>query len=176
MADPMSGDISWYSPDPRAVIPLSSFKPSRSLRRKLKRNVFHVTINTAFRKVVGMCADRADTWISSAIVDAYDRLHREGYAHSIESWHGDLLVGGLYGVALGGAFFGESMFSRETDASKVAFAHLVQRLLRNGFVLLDTQFINKHVQTLGAIEIPRSQYLNALREAIPLPTRFDDQI
>lgn len=175
MADPVTGDISWYSPDPRAVIPLASFKPARSLRRKLNGSVFNVTVDTAFREVITGCADRDETWISPAIIEAYAGMHMNGYAHSFEAWHGELLVGGLYGVAIGGAFFGESMFSRETDASKIAFAHLVQRLLRCGFVLLDTQFMNPHVETLGAIEIPRSDYLNALREAIALPVRFDGE-
>jgi len=166
MADPQSGVISWYSPDPRAIIPIETYSPSRTLRRTLRRGLFRVTLNSAFPDVIRGCAARDDTWISAEIIEAYGRLHDRGYAHSVEAWKEDRLAGGLYGVAVGGAFFGESMFSRVSEASKVAFAHLVDRLRRRGFVLLDTQFINDHVRQFGAIEVPRTRYLEMLARAL----------
>jgi leucyl/phenylalanyl-tRNA--protein transferase len=174
MADPSTGVISWYSPDPRAIIPFGSYIPSRSLRRTIRKGGFHVTVNVAFSDVITACAGRPDTWISPAIIEVYTLLHRAGHAHSIESWMDGALAGGLYGVSIGGAFFGESMFSRATDASKVAFARLVHILKHNGFVLLDSQFVNDHVATLGAIEIPRSEYLQMLGKALGVQAQFSD--
>lgn len=166
MAESREGEIGWFSPDPRAVFPLDGLVVSRSLRRTIRRGTFEVRVDTAFRHVVQKCAERAETWISDEILDVYSRLHDQGIAHSVESWAGDELAGGLYGVALGGAFFGESMFSAKTDASKVALVALVERLRRGGYLLLDTQFITPHLRRLGAVEIPRAAYLRALRRAL----------
>ena len=174
MADPLTGEVSWYSPDPRAIVPLDGFKASRSLRGKVKREVFTLRFNTACESVIRHCAERDETWISGEIVAVYARLHEMGYVHSVESWNGGLLAGGLYGIAIGGAFFGESMFSRETDASKVAMVHLVARLRERGFRLLDTQFMNDHIRQFGACEIPRPKYMRLLREALVLNTAFVD--
>ena len=174
MADPDSGVISWYSPDPRAIIPIETYTPSRNLRRTIRRGVFRVTLNSAFREVVAGCAAREDTWISAEIVEAYGRLHERGYAHSVEAWREDRLAGGLYGVALGGAFFGESMFSRESEASKVTFAFLVHHLRQRRFILLDTQFMNPHVLQFGAMEIPRTRYLEILAQALELPCSLNE--
>ena len=170
MADPQSGVISWYSPDPRAIIPIETYSPSRTLRRTIRRGLFRVTLNSAFCDVIRGCAARDDTWISAEIIEAYGRLHERGYAHSVEAWKEDRLAGGLYGVALGGAFFGESMFSRVSEASKVAFAYLVERLRRRGYILLDTQFINDHVRQFGAIEVSRTRYLEMLVRALDVHT------
>lgn len=174
MATHRTGRIEWYSPDPRAIIPLDGLHVSRSLRRTLNKNLFAVRINSAFERVMRACADRTDTWISEDIISAYTALHQRGFAHSVEAWYGEQLVGGLYGVAIGGAFFGESMFSRMTDASKVALVHLVERLQRRGFLLLDTQYITEHLRRLGAIELPRNAYLHLLSKAIAVNTSFLD--
>ena len=170
MADPETGVISWYSPDPRAIIPLDAFKISRSLKQVLARKVFDIKINTSFETVIGMCAERNETWISEEIKTAYNDLHFRGFAHSVESWQSGKLVGGLYGVSIGGAFFGESMFSTLPNASKVALVHLVERLRRQGFLLLDTQFMNEHLRQFGAIEIPRQEYLSLLANALDVNT------
>jgi len=172
MADSRACHISWYSPDPRAIIPLHTFKPARSLLQKVRKQIFSIRINAAFEQVIRGCADRDETWISEDIIQAYTHLHRRGLAHSVESWQHGKLAGGLYGVAIGGAFFGESMFSRVPDASKVAFVHLVMRLRERGFILLDTQFINDHVRQFGAREIARRDYLRLLKEAIAVDTSF----
>ncbi len=174
MAESRGGPVSWYSPDPRAIIPLESFRVSRSLRQKLRKNVFDLRIDTAFDRVIAACADREDTWISDEIIRAYTALHKGGYVHSVESWHRGILVGGLYGVAIGGAFFGESMFSRETDASKIALVRLVERLRARQVRLLDTQFMNEHVRQFGAVEIPRARYLVLLAEALAVDTSFTE--
>jgi len=174
MAESLTGRISWYSPDPRAILPLAGFRVSRSLRQKLRKNLFDVRINTAFREVIAACAGRSETWISPEIIRAYTALHAMGFAHSVEAWRDDRLAGGLYGVAIAGAFFGESMFTRETDASKVALVHLVERLRTRGFVLLDTQFVNDHVRQFGACEVPRSEYLGMLAAALSAKTSFLD--
>jgi leucyl/phenylalanyl-tRNA--protein transferase len=172
MADPEQGTIGWFSPDPRGVMELDAFKISRSLRQRIRQGVFDVRINRHFEQVVRACAERNETWISDVILRSYVGLHRLGYAHSVESWREGQLVGGLYGVAIGGAFFGESMFSRERDASKVALAALVERLTLVGFTLLDTQYLTPHLARLGAVEIPRDQYLKRLREAVTLERSF----
>jgi len=167
MADARSGDeIGWYSPDPRAVIPIDGLKVSRSLRQSIRKKIYAIQVNTSFEKVIRSCAEREDTWISEEIVKSYMKLHSLGFAHSVESWKGSELAGGLYGVSLGAAFFGESMFSRARDASKVALFYLVERLKDRGFVLLDTQFVTPHLIKLGAIEISRREYLLKLRRAL----------
>jgi len=172
MADSRSGPIWWYSPDPRAVIPLDGFKVSRSLRQRVRKGTYEIRMDTAFEAVVRACADREETWISDAIIRAYVALHREGFAHSVESWHNGVLAGGLYGVSLCGAFFGESMFTRETDASKVALVALVEHLRKRNFLLLDSQFINDHIKQFGTREIPRAEYLRELRTALKAETNF----
>jgi leucyl/phenylalanyl-tRNA---protein transferase len=169
MAEALDGAISWYSPDPRAIIPLDGVIVSRSLRRALRSHPFEIRVDAAFEKVVRRCSQRNETWISEPIILAYTELYRQGHAHSVESWESGELVGGLYGVSIGGAFFGESMFSSVTNSSKIAFVHLVQHLKNSGYVLLDSQFINDHVRTLGAIEIPRAEYLRRLAVAVELP-------
>lgn len=172
MADPdAGGEVFWYAPDPRAILPIGGLKLSRSLRQRLRRGTFTVTTDRAFRRVVDACAapaeGREQTWISGEIADAYTALHHEGTAHSVECWDASgVLAGGLYGVALGGAFFGESMFSCQTDASKVALAHLVAHLRARGFVLLDVQMHTDHLARLGVIEIPREAYERRLARAI----------
>jgi leucyl/phenylalanyl-tRNA--protein transferase len=172
MASSRTGEIHWYSPDPRAIIPLDSFKISRSLRKVVRKKTFDVRFDTVFEEVVRACAKRAETWISDEIVRAYVELHRRGYAHSIECWRAEKLAGGLYGVAIRGAFFGESMFSRERDASKVALVHLVERMKEGGMKLLDTQFITEHLRKLGTIETPRDEYLNLLAKALEAEASF----
>ena len=174
MADD-EGVLCWLAPDPRAVIELDAFKVSRSLRTAVRRGVFEVTINQTFSRVIEACADRSEgTWISAEMKEAYRRLHHVGFVHSVESWKDGELAGGLYGVAIGGAFFGESMFYRIPDASKVAMLHLVERLRKRGFELLDVQFLTDHLRRLGAVEIPRSEYEARLRRAIQLPCSFVD--
>jgi leucyl/phenylalanyl-tRNA--protein transferase len=166
------GEIYWFNPPKRGVIELDKLKISRSLQQTVKKNIFDIRINTAFKKVMQSCAARAETWISDEIIRAYYELHAFGYAHSVESWRDKELVGGLYGVAIGGAFFGESMFSAMTDASKVALVALVERMKARKFVLLDTQFITPHLQRLGAIEIPGEEYLRRLYAALKLERSF----
>jgi leucyl/phenylalanyl-tRNA---protein transferase len=174
MADSRTNAIRWYSPDPRAILPLDRLHVARSLRQTIKKNIFRITLDTAFDNVIHACAEREETWISEEIFRSYHELHRLGFAHSVESWHGGRLVGGLYGVALHGAFFGESMFSRMRDASKVALAALVERLREQKFKLLDTQFITPHLASLGAIEIPRDEYLSLLKHALKIKPTFID--
>jgi leucyl/phenylalanyl-tRNA--protein transferase len=175
MADE-DGEIYWYSPDPRAVIELDAFHVTRSLRKVIARRRYDISVDTAFAAVMQACADRAEgTWISADIVDAYCRLHALGYAHSVEARREGRLVGGLYGVALRGAFFGESMFFRETDASKVALAFLVERMQQRGFVLLDVQFMTEHLRQFGACEIPRQDYLRRLGQALTVSCSFVDR-
>jgi len=163
------GEIRWYSPDPRGIIPLDGFHASRRLSRLVRQGRFVIRVDTDFQAVIRACAERQDedgTWIDNEILDTYCMLHDRGIAHSIETWQNDQLVGGLYGVALGGAFFGESMFHRVTDASKVALVALVERLRERGFVLLDTQWVTDHLAQFGAIEIPRRRYLRLLEAAL----------
>lgn len=177
MAQSRNGPVSWFSPDPRAIIPLESFNIPRSLRKEMTREQYPVTIDKAFDEVIRECArERSmdETWISDEIVHVYSALHRMGFAHSVETWSGRWLCGGLYGVTIGGAFFGESMFSRLSNTSKIALVHLVGRLRERGYRLLDTQIINDHIRQFGAIEIPRAKYLELLESAISLPVRFTD--
>ena len=165
-------EIHWVDPRRRGVIPLDGFHISRSLRRSLLRGDYSVSIDTAFGKVVSNCADRPETWINPQIAALYAELYDTGYAHSLEVWQGSDLIGGVYGVALGAAFFGESMFSRRTDASKVALAWLVHRLRAGGFQLFDTQFLTPHLATLGAKEITRGEYHRILAAALERPAKF----
>jgi leucyl/phenylalanyl-tRNA---protein transferase len=174
MAESREGPLAWFSPDPRAIIPLETFRISRSLRRILQKGTFSVSTDRVFEQVMRACADREETWISEEIIKAYTALHTRGLAHSVECWRDDQLAGGLYGVAIGGAFFGESMFSRTRDASKVALVHLVTRLRERGYHLLDTQFLTPHLARFGALEIPRSRYLELLTEAVTAVTTFSD--
>lgn len=162
------GEIGWFSPDPRGVIPLDAFHVPARLARVVRSGSFDTRIDTAFEAVMRACGERPDdgTWISEEIVQSYLALFRLGLAHSVEVWRTGRLVGGLYGVALGGAFFGESMFHRETDASKVALVTLVDRLNRRGFALLDVQWVTSHLEQFGAIEIARTEYLRRLNVAL----------
>ena len=161
------GRILWFSPEKRGVIPLDDrFHVSKSLQKTIKRRPFEIRWDTAFHEVVRNCADRESTWIDKVILDSYRLLHRMGYAHSVECWDEDGLVGGLYGVSLGGAFFGESMFSYKTDASKVALVALVERLRGLDCELLDTQWMTPHLRQFGGYEIPREEYLDRLQRAM----------
>jgi leucyl/phenylalanyl-tRNA--protein transferase len=160
----------WVEPERRGVLPLDRFHISQSLRKQIRRQTFTVRVDSSFDQVIGACAargpSRASTWINGRIRTLYTQLYKMGCCHSIEAWRDGALVGGLYGVRLGGAFFGESMFSRETDASKVALVHLVARLNAGGFRLLDAQFVTDHLRQFGAIEVPRDDYHRLLDEAI----------
>ncbi len=172
------GEIRWYSPDPRGIIPLDTFHVPKRLQRVLRSGRFDIRLNTAFRSVIRECANRRDgdegSWIDHEIVESYCALHEQGYAHSLEVWQESRLVGGLYGVAVGGAFFGESMFHRVSDASKVALVSLVERLRARGYVLLDTQWVTEHLEQFGAIEIPRRRYLRMLDAALRVRATFVD--
>ncbi len=166
-------EIQWVDPRRRGILPLDGFHISRSLARRLRSGAFTVTADRAFTQVVEACAEREETWISHRIQALYEGLHALGHAHSVEVWAENRLVGGVYGVTLGAAFFGESMFSRVTDASKVALAHAVGGLQANGFRLFDTQFLTPHLASLGGIEIPRADYHKILAEALQHEARFD---
>jgi len=168
-ADPV---IHWVDPRRRGVFPLGGFHISRSLRRSLLRDDYHVTVNTDFTGTLRACADRDETWINAEIFALYQSLHAQGHAHSLEVWQDDALIGGVYGVVLGAAFFGESMFSRRTDASKIALAWLIHRLRAGGFALFDTQFLTPHLASLGAVEIPRAEYHRQLDAALRRPATF----
>ena len=169
-----NGEIAWFSPDPRAILPLETFHLPHGLRRVLKRSPFEIRVNTAFERVMRQCAARSETWINEEIVESYRNLHQLGHAHSVETWREGELVGGLYGVAVGGAFFGESMFHTVSNASKVALHALVERLRARGFSLLDTQWLTPHLQLFGAIEIPRKAYREMLAGCIDDPRTFLD--
>jgi len=164
--------IGWFSPDPRAIIPLDNFHVPHALGRVARKRVFEIKIDNAFREVIRACAQREDTWINREIIESYERLHELAYAHSVEAWSKSRLAGGLYGVAVGGAFFGESMFHRERDASKIALVALVEHLRKRKFALLDTQWLTPHLRQFGAIEIPRVHYLKMLKRAVELPRKF----
>jgi leucyl/phenylalanyl-tRNA--protein transferase len=169
------GEIQWYSPDPRGVLPLDGFHAPRRLLRVIRSGRFEVSTDRAFRQVMEACAaDRDDgTWISGEILESYCALHEHGLAHSVEAWADGELAGGLYGVSLNGAFFGESMFHRVSDASKVALWALVMRLRERGFSLLDVQWLTPFLERCGAVEIPRDEYLAALARALASDTHFD---
>jgi len=166
-------DIHWVDPRLRGVLPLDGFHVSRSLAKRIRSGRYRVSTDTVFKDVVEACADRGETWISQRIQASYIQLHAQGAAHSIEVWEGDRLVGGVYGVALGAAFFGESMFSRVTDASKLALAFMVHRLRAGGFRLFDTQFLTPHLASLGGREITRSEYHHLLADALKHRATFD---
>jgi len=170
-----NGEIGWFSPDPRGIIPLETFHVPARLARVVRQGRFEVHVDRGFETVMRACADRQDgdgTWINDEILEGYAALHRLGLAHSVEVWQGDALVGGLYGVHIGGAFFGESMFHRVTDASKVALASLVDRLRRRGFLLLDIQWVTPHLQQFGATAISKRRYLTLLARALERECSF----
>jgi len=170
------GTIYWYDPDPRTIMPLDGFHVSRSLQRRLRKGDFAVRYDTAFAEVMTKCAEpapgREETWISDELIEVYCQLYELGFAHSIETWMDDELVGGVYGVSIAGLFAGESMFSRRTDASKIALVHLVERLNQRGFCLFDVQFTTAHLKRFGAIEIPRAEYQRRLAEALTHDVTF----
>jgi leucyl/phenylalanyl-tRNA---protein transferase len=169
------GTVSWYRPPMRGILPVTDFHVPRRFLQFLRHCPFEVRWNTAFADVMRGCACREETWITDAILDSYQELHRLGFAHSAEVWREGRLMGGVYGVAIGGAFFGESMFSREPQASKTALVHLQWRLRERGFILHDTQWTTPHLAQFGGHEIPCAQYLDLLARAIRLPARFDDR-
>ncbi|EPE98911.1 leucyl/phenylalanyl-tRNA--protein transferase [Rhizobium grahamii] len=166
-------EIFWVEPDLRGVLPLDEFHVSKSLAKTIRRKPFDIRFNHDFDAVITACAaetgDRPSTWINQTIKTLYSTLHRIGHAHSVEAWDGDELVGGLYGVSLGSAFFGESMFSRRTNASKICLVHLVENLRAKGFTLLDTQFTTEHLKTFGAIDVPKDEYTHMLAAAMASP-------
>lgn len=164
-----SPDVFWVDPRRRGVIPLDGFHISRSLARRMRRGSIRASMDTAFEAVLDGCADRQETWINETIRQLMLELFRMGHAHSFEIWRDDELIGGMYGIALGGAFFGESMFSRATDGSKMALAFAVDHLRRTGFILFDTQFLTEHLASLGALEIARSTYRARLSQALEVP-------
>ena len=166
-------EIYWVDPKIRGILPLDGFHISKSLRKLIRKAPWRVSLDEDFPGVVQACADREETWINSQIFDAYLALHRGGFAHSVELWDGRDLVGGVYGVTVGAAFFGESMFSRRPNASKVALAYLVYMLREGGFTLFDTQFVTDHLASLGAIGIPRSDYRRRLRDAVSVEATPD---
>jgi leucyl/phenylalanyl-tRNA---protein transferase len=169
-------ELYWIDPKQRGILPLDGFHVPHSLRKTARRQVFEIRLDTAFREVMEGCAEpgpgRPDSWINEEILSLYTALHEARHAHSVEAWRKGKLVGGLYGVTIGAAFFGESMFSREKDASKVALVHLVARLKRGGFQLLDTQFVTRHLARFGVVEIPRQRYQELLQRAIAQPADF----
>ncbi len=170
-------EVFWVRPQSRGVVPLDAFHMPKSLRKTIRRALFEVRINIDFAGVIDACAEqrevRPSTWINAPIREAYVELHRIGHSHSVEAWRDGTMVGGLYGVTMGAAFFGESMFSNETDASKVCLAHLVERLRERGFLLLDTQFTTEHLKRFGAIDVPRRKYEKMLAEALKHTAIFD---
>jgi leucyl/phenylalanyl-tRNA--protein transferase len=175
MADEL-GEITWHFPVSRAVFSITNYKPKKSLKAYLKPEVFHWSINHAFEDVIRTCAqprsEHDGTWLTDELINAYLELHRQGFAHSIEVYQGNVLVGGLYGVQIGSAFFGESMFSMVPNASKVAFHHLMQLLKENNYMLMDSQYLNDHTEMLGAVEIPDFVFTALLKQARTLPNKF----
>lgn len=167
------GTIRWYSPDPRCVFDFEHFHVSRRLMRTYRQGIYELVVNRDFRGVMLACADRDSTWINEEILSLYCKLNQLGYAHSVEAYYEDQLVGGLYGVAIGGAFMGESMFFRRTDASKIALIYLVQRMQERGYVLLDTQYNNNHLEQFNPQLIARDEYLKRLELALKIDCRFD---
>jgi leucyl/phenylalanyl-tRNA--protein transferase len=174
MADSKEGEVYWHCPDPRAIIPLENTKKPKSLRKNEEKYEFEYRVDTNFEAVITKCADRDDTWISDEIIETYTMLHKLGSAHSVETYIDNELVGGLYGVSVGGAFFGESMFNTKTDAAKGAFYHLIELLKAKNFLLLDSQYINPFTKQLGAVEISYMDYSKKLIKAINLATSFVD--
>jgi leucyl/phenylalanyl-tRNA--protein transferase len=174
MADENDGSIYWYAPDPRAILEHENLHVSRSLRATIRKGIYEIRMDTAFEQVMRGCANRSSTWINEEFIKTYTYLHKQGLAHSVEAWRDGKLVGGLYGVALGAAFMGESMFSYATDASKVCLVALVAHLKTRGYVLHDTQFLTPHLASLGVTEIPRRIYEQRLRSALTRPCRWSD--
>lgn len=174
MADSKEGEVYWHCPDPRAIIPLDNPKKPKSLKKSEEKYEFEYRVDTNFEAVITKCADRDDTWISDEIIETYTMLHERGSAHSVETYMDNELVGGLYGVAIGGAFFGESMFNTKTDAAKGAFYYLIELLKDKNFLLLDSQYINPFTKQLGAVEISYMDYSKKLIKAINLATSFVD--
>ncbi len=173
MADPQDDDrLLWFSPDPRGVIPLDNFHVPRSVRRLLRDGLFVTTTDIEFERIMHGCARRPETWISKEMISLYTAMHRDGYAHSIEVWQGDQVVGGLYGMSIGGAFFGESMYSDVSNASKVALVDLVLRLKMGRFQLLDTQYLTPHLVQFGGIEVARVDFLGQLATAIAVDSSW----
>ena len=166
-------DIQWFDPPLRGILPLPGFHVPRSLAKRLRRRDYRVTIDQAFDAVLDGCANRSETWINDRIRQLYGALFRSGFCHSVEVWMGERLAGGLYGVSLGAAFFGESMFSAQTDGSKIALVHLMARLKAGGYQLVDTQFVTDHLERFGAIEIPRTHYKEALHHAVRADADFN---
>jgi leucyl/phenylalanyl-tRNA--protein transferase len=166
------GRVEFYRSDPRSVLELDSLRVTKSLGRVIRKGPYNVWVNRDFEGVIRACSRRPETWISEEIIRGFVALHERGKAHSVEAYHGDELAGGLYGVALGGAFMGESMFTHMRDASKVCFVYLVERLRERGYVLLDCQIQNDHLASLGAVEIPEQEYLERLRQALELSRNF----
>jgi leucyl/phenylalanyl-tRNA--protein transferase len=164
--------LKWYAPDPRCIIDLNDFHVPKRIARTYRQNLFEMKVNTAWRRVMELCADRDNTWITDEIYKVYTDLYDLGNAHTVEAWQGDELVGGLYGVAVGGAFMGESMFHTVTDASKISLIYLVERLRERGFILLDCQFMTEHLRTFGAKEIPQADYMATLQRAIKMDVSF----
>jgi len=177
MGDPETGELNWYLPEQRGILPLNKFHVPRRLAKTIRQGQFRVTFDRCFADVMSLCAapapDRESSWITDDILDLYCELHQYGFAHSVEAWREDRLVGGLYGVSLGGLFAGESMFSRATDASKVTLVYLVERLRQQQFVLLDTQFITDHLEQFGCIEITANEYDRRLQQALQIKARFN---
>ena len=159
------GELWWHDPDPRAIIPLDNIAPNARLQRYIRSHMYRFTIDACFPEVMRRCADRAETWLDERMIAAYTALHEQGDAHSVECWHAEELIGGIYGVCIGTAFFGESMFSRANNASTAAFHSLVAHLRTHGCTLFDTQYINDHTRRLGAIEIPRAEFRKRLAAA-----------
>jgi leucyl/phenylalanyl-tRNA--protein transferase len=166
------GEIHWYRPDPRAIIPLNGFHVSRTLRKRLASAEFTHSFDRAFTAVMKACGDREPTWINEEFIAAYSLLHAQGLAHSVEIWADDILVGGAYGVSLGGAFFAESMFHKSTDASKAALYYLIHHLSHQGYSLFECQFLTQHLSSLGAIAISDSEYIKRLNLALKTPVDF----
>jgi len=172
MAESADGEIFWHSPEYRAIFDLDNIKLEKSVLKKINKGIFRFSINYDFDFVIKSCANRSKTWINQDIIDTYTDLHNMGYAHSLEVWQDEKICGGLYGVAIGGAFFGESMFNIVSDAAKIAFYFLVAHLISRDFVLLDSQYINDFTRKLGAIEVPKKVYLKLLAEALELDRSF----
>ena len=172
MPDGDSGEILWFRPDPRAIIPLDGFHTSRSLRRTINKSIFEITYDRAFTEVMKGCSEHPETWINQEFLDVYSQMHSLGLAHSVEVWYQQNLVGGTYGVCLGGAFFAESKFHRKTDASKVALYYLVEHMKEKGLTLLECQFLTPHLKSLGAIEVSDHEYLDLLKEALKQEVSF----
>ena len=174
MGEEETDEIRWYRPDPRAIFPLEEFHISRSLARRMRKKDYEIRINSCFQRIMALCRSQhgEGIWITGKMIDMYSGLHARGFAHSLEVFRKDELAGGLYGVAIGGAFFGESMFHLETDCSKIALCELVFRMREKGMILLDTQFSTPHLERFGARTIPDSEYCALLRKAVSLPVSF----